>query len=74
MEKVNLDEIKRQYPSQWIAFLVSEEKPTGEIVGELIAHNSDRRDLHEELRNKKIRKAYVTFAGPVVKPGYAVIL
>ena len=74
MEKVKLDEIKRQYPSQWIAFWVSEEKPTGDIIGELIAHNPDRRDLHQELRDKKIRKAYVTFAGPVVKPGYAVIL
>jgi hypothetical protein len=26
------------------------------------------------LREKKVDRAYVTFAGPVVKPGYAVIL
>ena len=74
MPKVNLDEIKQQYAGQWIAFSVSEEKPTGEIVGELIAHNLDRRELHREIREKKIKRAYITFAGPVVKPGYAVIL
>ena len=74
MQNVNLDEIKQQYAGQWIAFSVTEEKPTGEVIGELITHNPDRRELHRELRDKKIRKAYVTFAGPAVKPGYAVIL
>jgi hypothetical protein len=54
--------------------LVVEEMPTGELLGQVIAHNPDRRELHRELREKKVDRAYVTFAGPVVKPGYAVIL
>jgi hypothetical protein len=53
---------------------VIEETPTGELFGHLIACNSDRRELHRELREKKIERVYVTFAGPAVKPGYAVIL
>mgnify|MGYP001059455074 CR=1 FL=1 len=73
MEKVSLEQVKRQYAGQWLAFLVIEETPTGELLGQLIAHNPDRRDLHRELREKKMARAYVTFAGPVVKPGYAVI-
>lgn len=73
MEKVSLEQVKRQYAGQWLAFLVIEETPTGQLFGQLIAHNPDRRDLHRELREKKMARAYVTFAGPVVKPGYAVI-
>lgn len=46
----------------------------GELLGQLIAHNPDRRELHRELREKTVERAYVTFAGPAVKPGYAVIL
>lgn len=74
MEKVSLEQMKQRYVGQWLAFLVSEETPTGELLGQLIAHNRDRRELHRELREKKVERVYVTFAGPVVKPGYAVIL
>ncbi len=74
MEKVSLKQVKQRYAGQWLAFLVSEETPTGELLGQLIAHNPDRRELHRELREKKVKRAYITFAGPVVKPGYAVIL
>jgi hypothetical protein len=74
VEKVNLEQVKQQYAGQWLAFLVIEETPTGELLGQLLARNPDRRELHRELREKKVKQAYITFAGPVVKPGYAVIL
>lgn len=74
VEKVSLEQMKQRYAGQWLAFLVSEETPTGELLGQLIAHNHDRRELHRELREKKVKRAYITFAGPVVRPGYAVIL
>ena len=74
MEKVSLEQAKRQYTGQWLAFLVTEETPKGELLGQLIGHNPDRRELHRELREKKMARAYVTFAGPAVKPGYTVIL
>jgi len=73
MEKVSLEKAKEEYAGQWLAFLVTEERPTGELLGQVIAHNPDRRDLHRELGEKKVDRAYITFAGPVVKPGYAVI-
>lgn len=74
MEKVNLQDAKQQYAGEWLAFLVAEETPTGELFGQVIAHNPDRRELHRGLREKKVKQVYVTFAGPSVKPGYAVIL
>lgn len=74
MEKVSLEQVKQQYAGQWLAFLVTEETPQGEILGYVIASNRDRRELHRELREKKVERAYVTFAGPVVKPGYVVVM
>jgi len=74
MEMVSLEKAKQEYAGQWLAFLVTEEMPTGELLGQVLVHNHDRRELHRELRLKKVDSAYITFAGPVVKPGYAVIL
>ena len=74
MDTVSLDEAKRQHPGEWLAFLVTEELPFGEVLGRLIAHNPDRRELHRELRERNVRHAYVTFAGPVIRPGYTAIL
>ena len=74
MEKVSLRALKQQYAGQWLAFLVDQETPGGDLLGQMIAHNLDRRELHRELREKKVERVYVTFAGPVVKPGYTVIM
>lgn len=74
MEKVNLQDAKQRYAGEWLAFLVTEETARGELFGQVIVHNSDRRELHRELRANKVKEVYVTFAGPPVKPGYAVIL
>ena len=74
MERMSLEKEKKEYAGQWLAFLVTEATSTGELLGQVIVHNPDRRDLHRELREKKVDRAYITFAGPVVKPGYAVIL
>jgi len=69
MDTVSLDEAKRQHPGEWLAFLVS-----GEVLGRLIAHNPDRRELHRELRKGNVRHPYVAFAGPAMRPGYTAIL
>lgn len=74
VEKVSLQQLKQQYDGEWVAFLVVEETPSGDLLGQMIAHNHDRRELHRELRAKRVERAYVTFAGPVIKPGYTAIL
>lgn len=68
-----LDKVKQKYEGEWIAFLVLDETPEGKLKGKLIAHHKARRSLHEILRKKKIKGAYMTFAGPLIKPGYAVL-
>lgn len=70
---ISLSEAKKQYHGEWIAFLIQEDGRDKEILGEILEHDFDKRKLHNKLRNKKIKEAYITFAGPVVKPGYEVL-
>ena len=74
VERVSLEHAKREYAGQWLAFLVTDETSEGQLFGQVIAYNADRRELHRELRKRKIEKAYVTYAGPAVKPGYVLML
>ncbi|MEW6201732.1 MAG: hypothetical protein AB1546_07145 [bacterium] len=69
-----IDDIKAKHPGEWLAIKIEKETDEGEDFGELVTHNTDRRDLHKELREKNIKGVYVTFAGPIVKPGYEVLL
>ena len=72
--KETLEQAKTKYSGEWIAFLVYEEKEVIEkIEGEVIEHHKDRRKLHERLRQRNVKNAYVTFAGPLIKPGYSVM-
>lgn len=67
---MTLKEAKEIFKEEWIAFFIKEERPGGEILGEVLEHHKDKRELHRRLREKKVRDAYITFAGPYIKPGY----
>jgi hypothetical protein len=70
---ITLREAKEKYQGEWIAFLVHQDGKESELSGEILEHDFDRRELHKRLREKKIKKAYVTFAGELIKPGYEVM-
>ena len=66
--------MQKKYAGEWIAFVVKEEKDEIEkLEGEVIEHHKDRRELHKRLRERNIKNAYITFAGPLIKPGYSVM-
>ncbi|ODS42049.1 MAG: hypothetical protein MSIBF_01500 [Candidatus Altiarchaeales archaeon IMC4] len=69
---MDIETLKKKYHGEWIAAKVLKENENREVTeAELITHNKDRRDLHRELREKHVKDAYVTYAGPVIKPGYS---
>ncbi len=69
-----LEKAKKNYSEEWIAFIVKEEKEDIEkLEGEVIEHHKNRRELHRRLRERNIKNAYVTFAGPLIRPGYSVM-
>jgi len=70
---MKLQEAKKKYKGEWLAFLVVKEIKGKEVEGRVLVHTKDRRLLHQILRDKRVKNAYITYAGPMVKPGYAVM-
>ena len=70
---IRLKQAKEKFKDEWIAFVVKEEEPTGNLLGEVLDHDKDKRLLHERLRKNEVKYAYITYAGPYIKPGYEVM-
>ncbi len=68
---MKLEEAKTMYQGEWIAFRTFEESDNPE--GEAVLHNKDRRSFDKELLKRGVTDVYITFAGPPVPEGYAVI-
>lgn len=68
---MKLEEAKTFYQGEWIAFRTSEE--SGDPEGKVILHNKDRRAFDKELLQRGLIDVYITFVGPPVPEGYAVI-
>ena len=72
-EIISLKEAKKKFKGEWLAFSIKKELPEGEVLGKVIAHDKDKRELHNNIRKKNLKDAYITFAGDYVKPGYEVM-
>ena len=71
---ITLKEAKQLYPQEWIAFHVEEEgEDVDEARGQVLDHHRDRREVHRRLRERAVKDAYITFAGPLIRPGYEVM-
>jgi hypothetical protein len=68
---MKLEDAKTRYQGEWIAFHALEEKDNPD--GEVVLHNKDRRAFDKELLDRGLIDVYITFAGPLVPEGYAVM-
>ena len=68
---MKLEDVKTVHAGEWIAFRAVEESENPE--GEVLLHNRDRRAFDKELLQKGLIGVYITFAGPPVPEGYAVM-
>ena len=68
---MKLEEAKALYPQEWIAFdaIDDSDNPRGKVV----LHHRDKRQFDRELISKGLVNVYVTFAGPLIPEGYAVM-
>lgn len=71
MINMKREEAKTLYEGEWIAFRTFEEGDNPE--GEVVLHNKERRVFDKELLQSGLTNVYITFAGPPVPEGYAVI-
>ena len=69
---MRLEEAKKKYAGQWIAFRAKRRgrNPDGEVV----LHHRDRQVFDRELLKKGMTGIYITFAGPAIPEGYATLL
>ena len=75
MENLNIQEIEKEYPDEWLAFEVIETNGMNHVVrGRLLAHSPSRKALYEYLNQHPCRDCYVTFTGPRPKKGMHVAL
>ena len=68
---MRLDEAKTRYEGEWVAFRPFEESDNPE--GEVVLHDRNRRIFDRELVKRALTDVYITFAGPPVPEGYAVM-
>lgn len=68
---MRLEEAKNKYQGEWIAFRAFEKSDNPE--GEVVLHHKDRWVFDKELVERGIKNVYITFAGPPVPEGYAII-
>ena len=67
---LSLTEAKKRFKGEWIAFVIKKKLSADELLGEVVAHDKDKQNLHRILREKKISDTYITFSGPYIEPGY----
>ena len=71
---ITLKDAKQLYSQEWIAFYVEEEgEEVDEVRGQVLDHHRDRREIHRRLRERGVKEVYITFAGPLIRPGYEVM-
>ena len=69
---MKLEEAKKLYLDEWIAFRSNEdgENPDGEVL----LHNKKRREFDKELLSRELINVYITYTGPLIPEGYAILL
>lgn len=65
---MKLEEAKKLYPNEWIAFRATQDGDNPE--GEVLLHGKDRRKFDEQLLELELTEVYIFFAGPPIPEGY----
>ena len=77
MEMKRVNDIIAEYPGEWVAVEVLEYDPTDingdNNLGKLVAHSVDEREVRKAARGHRSLIA-ITYSGPLVDPGMAVLL
>ena len=77
MDIRRVNDIIDDYPGEWVAVEVLEYDPTDingdNNLGKLVAHSVNEREVRKSVRGHKSLIA-ITYSGPLVDPGMAVVL
>ena len=65
-----IEEIRESYAGEWLAIAILEESKGKPAEVELVCHSGDKDEVWKEIRGDS-RRIYVTYAGPMLREGYA---
>ena len=67
--KMTWEEIKKQYPDEWVAVVNYESDEVGNVDGEVAIHLSDKDEFYRELSDvlSQHRNVAVKFTGELIK-------
>lgn len=69
---MNVEEIKKKHPDQWVLVRVLRKNELGQLIeGEIMAHSKNRDEIYEKMKNVK-GHTYTLYTGKIPKKGYAV--
>ena len=65
-EILTLEEIKQQYPQQWVLIAYTEEDEYLNVVrGQVLASSPDRDDIYAYLPNRNGKSVAIEYTGPI---------
>ncbi|MBI4646326.1 MAG: hypothetical protein HY738_06950 [Bacteroidia bacterium] len=70
---MTLSQAKKIYDGEWIAFKKKSCRESENPEGNVLLHHKDRWTLDKKLFEMGKVDLYITFAGPLVKEGFAVM-
>ena len=75
METLDVTELEKQYPDEWLLFEVYEvDELNRPIRGKLLVHSPSRAALDEYWDKIEVKLPYVTYSGQRPRKGMAVVL
>ena len=75
METLDVTELEKQYPDEWLLFEVYEvDELNHPIRGKLLAHSPSRAALDEYWEKIEVKLPYVTYSGQRPRKGMAAVL
>lgn len=69
-----IEELRKKYTGEWLAIQVTEYENWRPKKGILLVHGSDKEAFHQEIRKCRFKSVYYTYGGPMIPPGYEVLL
>jgi len=75
METLDVPELEKQYPDEWLLFEVYEvDELNRPIRGKLLVHSPSRAALDEYWDKIEVKLPYITYSGQRPRKGMAVVL
>jgi len=69
-----IEQLRKRYAGEWLGIRVTEYENWRPRKGVLLVHSTDKEAFHREIRERQLTRLCYTYGGPMIPPGYEVLL